>query len=72
MSQLSVTRAPGHRLPYDDPASPHEMFGDAVVAGQLLGTYSGPVAARRRPAPSTIEVPVETALMASALHLHLD
>jgi hypothetical protein len=71
MSQLTLPRAPGHRLPYDDPASPHEMFGDCVAAGQNLATHPGPVA-RRRPAPQTLEVPVETALMASALHLHLD
>ena len=71
MSQLTVPRASGHRLPYDDPASPQEMFGDCVAAGQNLTTLPRPVA-RRRPAPMTLEVPVETALMASALHLHLD
>ena len=71
MSQLTVPRASGDRLPYDDPASPHEMFGDCVAAGQNLSILRRPVA-QRRPAPPTLEVPVETALMASALHLHLD
>ena len=71
MSQLTVSRASGHRLPYDDPASLEEMFGDCEAAGRNLATHPGPVA-RRRPTPLTLEVPVETALMASALHLHLD
>ncbi len=71
MSQLTVSRASGHRLPYDDAASPHEMFGDCVAAGRNLAIHPRP-AAERRPAPPTLEVPVETALMASALHLHLD
>jgi hypothetical protein len=71
MSQLTVPRASGHRLPYDDPASLQEMFGDCVAAGQNLSIRPRPVT-RQRPAPPTLEVPVETALMASALHLHLD
>ena len=71
MTQLTVPRASGHRLPYDDPASPHEMFGDCVAASQNLAVPRRPVT-RRRPTPLTLEVPVETALMASALHLHLD
>ena len=36
MSQLTVPRASGRRLPYDDAASPQEMFGDCVAAGQNL------------------------------------
>ena len=71
MSQLTAPRASGHRLPYDDAATPREMFGDCVAAGQNLAIQPRPVA-QRRPAPPALEVPVETALMASALHLHLD
>ena len=60
MSQLTVSRASGHRPPYDDPASLEEMFGDCEAAGRNLATHPGPVA-RRRPTPLTLEVPVETA-----------
>ena len=73
MSQLTVPRVSGHRLPYDDAATPHEMFGDCLAAGQTLATHlgPGPVTTLHRPVTPAIEVPVETALMASALHLHL-
>ena len=73
MSQLTAPRTPGHRLPYDDPASPHDMFGDCVAAGHNLAAHPGPdpaTAPHRAPAP-TIAVPEETARMAGALHLHL-
>ena len=73
MSQLTAPRTPGHRLPYDDPASPHDMFGDCVAAGRNLAAQPGPhaaIAPHRTPAPA-IAVPAETARMAGALHLHL-
>ena len=74
MSQLTAPGASGHRLPYDDAASPHDMFGDCVVVSHHLAARPGPrpaSARRRMPAPA-IAVPVETARMAGALHLHLD
>ncbi len=74
MSQLTAPGAPGLRLPYDDAASLHDMFGDCVAVGQQLAARPGPhpATARRRPPAPAIAVPVETARMAGALHLHLD
>ena len=69
MSQMTAPE----RLAYDDLATLEEMYGDCLAAGlNLPGTHptAHPVASAR-PAPPAIEVPVETALMASALHLHL-
>ena len=62
------------RLAYDDLATLEEMYGDCLAAGlNLPGAHptDHPVSSPARPAPPAIEVPVETALMASALHLHL-
>ena len=73
MSQLTAPRAPGHRLPYDDPSSLHDMFGDCVAAGHNLAGHAAPppvIAPHRAPAPA-IAVPAETARKAGALHLHL-
>ena len=70
MSQLTAPE----RLAYDDLATLEEMYGDCLAAGlNLKETHpaSHPATSPARPAPPAIEVPVETALMASALHLHL-
>ena len=69
MSQLTAPE----RLAYDDLATLEEMYGDCLAAGRNLpDTPSAHQAdSPARPATPAIEVPVETALMASALHLHL-
>jgi hypothetical protein len=71
---MSHTTAP-ERLAYDDLATLEEMYGDCLAAGlNLTGSHPAappPAASPVRPAQPAIEVPVETALMASALHLHL-
>ena len=71
MSQLTVPRASGRSLPYDDAGLPARDVRRLRGRRQNLSILRRPVA-QRRPAPPTLEVPVETALMASALHLHLD
>lgn len=77
----------GARLPYDDLATPHEMYEDCRAAGENLSLPNLAHAAQMAsaPAPSIrfedyprevvkkeIEVSDAAARLASALHLHLD
>ena len=73
MSQLTAPCTLGNRLAYDDPASPHDMFGDCVAAGHALAAHPGshPATAPHRTPTPAIAVPAETARLAAALHLHL-
>jgi hypothetical protein len=76
MTQLAT--APRPRLAYDDASTPAEMFGDCRAAGLTLALphpADAALASARRPdrpaSRPAIEVPLETASMAGALHLHL-
>ena len=76
---------PGHRLAYDDPATPQQMHADCRAAGDHLRLGApprppSPAAARRSTstdfprevAKREIESPRRPHRIANALHLHLD
>jgi hypothetical protein len=72
--------APLTRLPYDDAATPDEMFGDCRAAGTALGLPSHRAAtpvrvgldAYRQQPPTMFIVHEDVAVTAANLHLHLD
>jgi hypothetical protein len=72
-------RTPTPRLPYDDAATPHDMYDDCRAAGEHLHLPIRTSPAREvsfegfdPPAHVAFEVPESTARLAGALHLHLD
>lgn len=67
------TSAPWQRLPYDDPSTPHEMYGDCEAVGANLHLPRHRAVREPRPAhpEPRYSVPDSTAALAGNLHLHL-